>query len=469
MAWAAAHIFDGPFQKRGKLSLFLRCKTFDHTLFIVKNRAVHQFLTLSSLGQDPDALAPPVSRIRIQRNKAFLFQPRQKSRYRRVAQLKFILDIPWAGLGIAVGKISHNVPLSSGQFHLCQRIGHRLIGTPVENANHVSVMLLQTDHPQKRSKLPIILSYTAANYNSLQKKFTDAQIFDILFRRGSVTMRVDCHMHMILDGIEWKSAIRRHSLGPDIPWIRSILQDYRQQGFTYLRDGGDRWGAGAAARELAPEYGITYRTPLAPLCKRGHYGGFIGKSYTDLKEYAALVCETRQQGGDFIKIMISGLMDFDRCGVLTEEGLPPDEIHELIHIAHEEGFAVMAHANGARTVEAAAAAGVDSVEHGAYLDSDALCAMKEGGTVWVPTLSTIGNLRGKGRFSEQAVAGILETAIENVSHFAAIGGLLAPGTDAGAWAVPHGILSEYDLLTDILGSRTEDILTKGITVIQQRF
>ena len=144
--------------------------------------------------------------------------------------------------------------------------------------------------------------------------------------------------------------------------------------------------------------------------------------------------------------MISGLMDFDRFGVLTEDGLPPETIRELIHIAHEEGFAVMAHANGARTVEAAALAGVDSVEHGAYLDTDALRAMRENGTVWVPTLSTIGNLRGMGRFDEAAVAAILESAMENVAAFAAMGGLIAPGTDAGAWAVPHGSLSEYALL-----------------------
>ena len=55
-------------------------------------------------------------------------------------------------------------------------------------------------------------------------------------------MAADCHMHMILDGYEWRSAIRRHSEnGPDIPWIREILAIYRAQGYTYLRDGGDRW------------------------------------------------------------------------------------------------------------------------------------------------------------------------------------------------------------------------------------
>ena len=257
---------------------------------------------------------------------------------------------------------------------------------------------------------------------------------------------VDCHMHMVLDGFDWKAAIRRHAQGPDEKWIREILKEYQRLGFTYLRDGGDRWGAGKKARELAPEYGIRYRTPLANLCKAGHYGAFIGEKYADFKEYTALVRKARADGADFIKIMISGLMDFDRFGVLTEEGLPPEEIRELIHIAHEEGFAVMAHANGARTAEAAAKAGIDSIEHGAYLDTDALCAMKENGTVWVPTLSTIGNLRGKGRFHEDAVQAILESALENVAAFARMGGLVALGSDAGAWAVPHGSISEQQWL-----------------------
>ncbi len=279
----------------------------------------------------------------------------------------------------------------------------------------------------------------------------------------------DCHIHMVLDGLDWRAAIGRHKEKPREDWIRGVLQEYVRQGFGYLRDGGDRWGVGARARELATEYGIHYRTPLAPLYHRGHYGAFIGTGFGDLREYAALVQRQRELGADFIKIMISGLMDFDRFGVLTEEGLPGAEIRELIHIAHEEGFAVMAHANGARTVEAAARAGVDSVEHGAYLDNGALHAMAENGTVWVPTLSTVGDLRGKGRFREKEVEAILESALENVRAFADMGGLLAPGTDAGAWAVPHGGLSEYALMELALGKDTEEILERGAKEIEKRF
>ena len=282
-------------------------------------------------------------------------------------------------------------------------------------------------------------------------------------------MLADCHIHMVLDGANWKTAIARHAQAVDEGWIRQTLAHYQELGFTYLRDGGDRWGVGERARKLAGEYGITYRTPLSPLCKAGHYGGFIGERCGNLREYAALVVKNKENGADFIKIMISGLMDFDHFGVLTEDGMEPAEIRELIHIAHEEGLPVMAHANGARTVEAAAEAGVDSIEHGAYLDADALHAMAENGTVWVPTLSTIGNLRGRGRFDESAVERILESAVENVSLFAGMGGLLAPGTDAGAWSVPHGSLTEYALLKAALGAETQKALDRGIQAIRQKF
>ena len=282
-------------------------------------------------------------------------------------------------------------------------------------------------------------------------------------------MNCDCHMHMVLDGVDWRSAIARHSQKPDEAFIHKALEAYQRNGVVYLRDGGDRWGVGAKARALAPQYGVTYRTPLAPLCQEGHYGAFIGECYVNLKEYARLVAEIRQRGGDFIKIMISGLMDFDQFGVLTEEGLPASQIRELIHIAHEEGFSVMAHANGARTVEAAARWGVDSIEHGAYLDEAALQTMAQSGTVWVPTVSTIGNLLGKGRFQEAAVAAILDSALQNVADFAAMGGLLAPGTDAGAWAVPHGSMTETGWLEKALGAETEPVLARGAGVIREKF
>lgn len=282
-------------------------------------------------------------------------------------------------------------------------------------------------------------------------------------------IRADCHIHMLLDGHNWREAIDRHRERPEDGFILRALERYRSQGFVYLRDGGDKWGVGLRARECSKDFGIQYVTPCSPLCKAGHYGHFIGESYENLREFTALVEKQKARGADFIKVMISGLMDFDRYGVLTEPGLEPETIREIIHIAKDQGFRVMAHANGAETVLAAVGAGVDSVEHGAYLNREALEAMAERGTIWVPTLSTIGNLRGKGRFREDAVEQILESAMENVRVFAALGGLLAPGSDAGAWAVPHGGDTEYTLMREILGADWEAVLDRGTQEVRQRF
>ena len=110
-------------------------------------------------------------------------------------------------------------------------------------------------------------------------------------------------MHMVLDGVDWKAAIARHNENVDEIWLRKDLKAYQGNGFTYLRDGGDRWGVGAKARELASEYGITYRCPLSNLCKVGHYGTFIGEKYADFKEFSALVRKHRENGADFIILL----------------------------------------------------------------------------------------------------------------------------------------------------------------------
>ena len=64
---------------------------------------------------------------------------------------------------------------------------------------------------------------------------------------------------------------------------------------------------------------------------------------------------------------------------------------------------------------------------------------------------------------------ILESAMENVRTFAGMGGLLAPGTDAGAWAVPHGSLTEFALLEQALGADAGAVLEKGVRRIKEKF
>ena len=284
-------------------------------------------------------------------------------------------------------------------------------------------------------------------------------------------MAVDCHIHMALDGGYWKDALARHKDAPDEAFIRRTLETYKTLGFTYLRDGGDRWNAGKRASELAGEYGMTYRTPCFPIYRKGHYGSFIGRGFETIDDFRALVAEVKKSGGHFIKLMISGLMDFSQYGVLTGEPLPPDLIRDMIACAHDEGFSVMAHANGDEAVRAALAGGVDSIEHGAYLTDETLCQLAESGAVWVPTLVTIGNLIGCGRFPDTVLTPLLAYQMNAVKKAAALGARIACGSDAGAYRVLHGQggLDEQALLRRAIGEGADTVTDAGNAVIMARF
>lgn len=270
---------------------------------------------------------------------------------------------------------------------------------------------------------------------------------------GSDTMRCDCHVHLFMDGIDYRKASGRHKNGVDESVIRSHFEQYQKCNITYVRDGGDALGVSLRARTLAPEYGITYRTPVFAIHKKGHYGSLVGRGFGTMAEYVQLVREVRRQGGDFIKIMTTGIMDFECAGRMIGESLSHSEVKEMVHIAHEEGFSVMAHTNGADAVRAAALCGADSVEHGNYQDADSIEALADSKAVWVPTLVTVRNLFGKGRFSDEVIGQIAEMQARTVRMAFASGVKIATGTDAGAWMVPHGesLGREEALFYEILG------------------
>ena len=184
----------------------------------------------------------------------------------------------------------------------------------------------------------------------------------------------------------------------------------------------------------------------------------LAASYDDLT-----VDVQYEKRADFIKLMISGLIDFDHFGVLTEPGPEPQDIRRMIELAHAAGFAVMAHANGDRAVTAALQARVDSIEHGAYLSESVLLRMAQQRTLWVPTLSTIGNLIGSGRYPDAVLKRLLAQQQEAVRFVAAHGGRIGLGSDAGAWHVMHGqaISDELGYLTAALGPHTEPLLLEA--------
>lgn len=283
----------------------------------------------------------------------------------------------------------------------------------------------------------------------------------------------ECHAHIIMDGVNYRHAIDLHRNGPDDNVIREHLKIYQDRGITFVRDGGDALGVSARAKELAPEYGIDYRTPVFAIHKEGHYGSIVGKNFSTMPEFHKRVLEAKEQGADFIKIMTTGLLDFNAHGAITGTPLDAAEVKEMVHIAHEEGMAVMSHTNGTYGVQAAVEAGVDSLEHGNYMNEESLTMLSESHTVWVPTLVTVRNLLGDGRYADETLKPIIETAEENVRKAFRLGVKVAPGSDAGAYRVLHGqgIQDEMQAFVQILGNEEKAYqwLIEGEMEIRKKF
>lgn len=255
--------------------------------------------------------------------------------------------------------------------------------------------------------------------------------------------------------------------------IREHFEAYERRRIRFVRDGGDCLGVSRRAKQIAAEYGIDYRSPVFAIHHNGHYGSIVGKGYDTLREYHNLVREAKEQGADFIKIMTTGLLDFNNHGNVTGESLPEEEVKELVHIAHEEGMAVMSHTNGVFGVQAAVKAGVDSVEHGNYMDEETIYMLAESQTVWVPTLVTIRNLSGDGRYEQEVLEPIIRQAEKNLKLAYDRKVKVALGSDAGAYRVLHGkgLEDEYQAFLDILGPSEEVIswLKAGEKKIRETF
>ena len=280
-------------------------------------------------------------------------------------------------------------------------------------------------------------------------------------------MLYDLHIHMILDGVDFRKAIDTHRACPCDSLIRVRLEQYRKKDITFLRDGGDAWDVSLRARELAKEYGIDYRSPGFPIYKKGHYGSFIGRGFSAMDDYRRLLDELHEKNADFVKLMISGLIDFSKADTLTENGLSPEEICQLVDLAHEEGFAVMLHTNGDRAANAAMDAKAESIEHGAFFGKDTLLRLAQTQTLWVPTLSTIGNLVGCGRFPNEVLIPLLRKQQENVAFVAEKGGLIGLGSDAGAYRVFHSYAASQE--QEHLKSVPDDILHSAMLYARSTF
>jgi imidazolonepropionase-like amidohydrolase len=157
-------------------------------------------------------------------------------------------------------------------------------------------------------------------------------------------------------------------------------------------------------------------------------------------------------GADLIKICATG-------GVLSKGDDPQasqytlEEMKAIVADAHRLGRKVAAHAHGAQGILWASEAGVDSIEHGSYINDEAIAEMKKNGTYLVPTLYLEDWMIEKGSlppFYQQKMKDVSAVAKRNIKHAVESGVKVALGTDAAVY--PHGLNAhELDVYVNQIG------------------
>ncbi|HEX9221897.1 MAG TPA: amidohydrolase family protein [Candidatus Acidoferrales bacterium] len=298
---------------------------------------------------------------------------------------------------------------------------------------------------------------------------------------------IDAHTHLSMEASDdWKQAmldrlqkpVAEQALDASVNARKTLLA-----GFTTVRDVGSSDYLDVGLRNainsgtiVGPRMLVTVHAigSTGGHCDRG--GGFraglFGRETDPLdgvingpEEARRAVRLDHKYGATMIKVCATGgvlsLTDDVDTPQLTQE-----ELNAIVDEAHALRLKTAAHAHGAEGAKRAIRAGINSIEHGSFLDDEALDMMKVRGTYLVPTLMAPDYLRQKldaGVYFPPKIAAKARDAIASIQSMfkraLAKGVRIGLGTDAAVY--PHGLnAGEFHLMVD-LGMKPVDALKAG--------
>ncbi len=281
---------------------------------------------------------------------------------------------------------------------------------------------------------------------------------------------IDTHVHLMLEGVN----IARDLVTPfSLRFYNSVVYMRRtiEAGITSVRDAG---GADAGVKRAVDQglvLGPRMQISISVLTITGGHGDGWMRSGNEFNIFPAYpgnpdgrcdgveevrrkVREVLRAGAEIIKICSTG-------GVLSPTDHPeftqfsPEELEVIVReAAYRRGVKVMSHAQGAEGVKNAVRAGIHSIEHGIFLDDEAIELMLEHGTFLVPTLLApiavleAGEKGGMPEYGVRKARETIEAHSDSISRAHKAGVRIAMGTDAGV--MPHGTnLRELGLMCSI--------------------
>jgi imidazolonepropionase-like amidohydrolase len=210
---------------------------------------------------------------------------------------------------------------------------------------------------------------------------------------------IDCHVHLT----SWPASVQDRLLTPYSLTVARALDHARQTleaGFTTVRDASGTPRGVKMAIEQGFFPGPRLRLAIQAISQSGGHGDSTMPSGANIKvpdpEHPNAVVdgvegvrrvtrEVLRAGADQIKVHTSGgvMSPNDEPGAT---GFSPDEIAAIVYEARAAGKTVMAHAQANQGIKNAVYGGIDSIEHGIYLDEEVVDAMVQRGTYLVATL-----------------------------------------------------------------------------------
>lgn len=265
---------------------------------------------------------------------------------------------------------------------------------------------------------------------------------------------INAHVHLTLDASVPDALKALHEEPPAATAIRAASRARRmlEAGITTARDVGGVNFIELAVRDLIKSGEIPGPRLLCAgkqITMTGGQGWPMGRESDGPDDVRKAVREQLKAGADLIKLMATG-------GVLTprvEPGaaqLAEDEMRAGIIEANRAGRRTAAHAQGTEGVKAAVRAGVDTVEHGIFLDEEAVAMMKERDIVFVPTLTPAyritqaGRARGIPQFVMDKMEKVNAANTRSFQLAWRAGVIIAAGNDGGTPFNPH-----EDLMTEL--------------------
>ncbi len=252
--------------------------------------------------------------------------------------------------------------------------------------------------------------------------FTAPEGATIVDERDKTVMpgMTDAHVHLTgTSGEPWYMGFTKKYSNPYAATVGlTHALEMAQGGFTTVRDLGGETSTVIAVRDAVSEGRFPgprikvagapmsiigghadYATGLPPeLAEAVNEANLNPSVCTGPEECQKVVRQLAAAGVDWIKIMATGgVLDPGTRGL--EQHFTDDEMKAIVDMAHFMGLKVAAHAHGAKGIDAAVRAGVDSIEHGTFIDEQGVKDMKARGTYYVATLmafSGVANALGKG-------------------------------------------------------------------------